>query len=118
MKNKECRQFGSSCEPSRCGATQKNTSFFILHVNDDGMPKWREDPSKVRPMLASLDSPPIAHHGYLYEPKYDGIRALVDLRPPHGKAGPHVVIYSRNGHDKTRQFPAIAGALSKIATAL
>jgi len=33
-------------------------------------------------MLASLDEPPVAQRGLIYEPKYDGIRALVDLRPP------------------------------------
>jgi bifunctional non-homologous end joining protein LigD len=69
-------------------------------------------------MLASLDVPPIAHHGLLYEPKYDGIRALVDLRPAHGPEVPHVAIYSRNGHDKTRQFPAIAASLARIARTL
>ena len=31
-------------------------------------------------MLASLDEPPVAQRGLFYEPKYDGIRALVDLR--------------------------------------
>jgi bifunctional non-homologous end joining protein LigD len=45
----------------------------------------------------------------VYEPKYDGIRALVDLR-----AG-HVALYSRNGNDKTAQFPAIVTALEALA---
>ena len=73
------------------------------------MPKWREAPSDVRPMLASTDTPPVAQHGLVYEPKYDGIRALIDLTPTD------VRIYSRNGHDKTPQFPAIVSALQKIA---
>jgi bifunctional non-homologous end joining protein LigD len=61
-------------------------------------------------MLASTDEPPAARKGLVYEPKYDGIRALVDLDPA-GRA----VLYSRNGHDKTAQFPAIVSALSVIA---
>lgn len=64
-------------------------------------------------MLASLDEPPMVQRGMLYEPKYDGIRALVDLAPPS-----HVRIYSRNGNDKTPQFPAIADAFTKIARTL
>ena len=73
------------------------------------MPKWREAPAHVRPMLASTDTPPVAQHGLVYEPKYDGIRVLVDLSPTD------VRIYSRNGNDKTAQFPAIVAALKKIA---
>ena len=66
-------------------------------------------------MLASLDPPPVVQPGFVYEPKYDGIRALVDLRPPAGKEPAHVAIYSRNGNAKAHQFPAIVTALKKIA---
>ena len=60
-------------------------------------------------MLATLADPPLAQPGLIYEPKYDGIRALVDLRPDKGG---HVRIYSRNGNDKTSQFPGLAKALA------
>jgi bifunctional non-homologous end joining protein LigD len=83
------------------------------------MPKWRGDPAKVRPMLASLDEPPIVQEGLVYEPKYDGIRALVDLRPPARRGpGPHVALYSRNGRDKAAQFPEIVAALEKLVSKL
>jgi bifunctional non-homologous end joining protein LigD len=81
------------------------------------MPRWRDDPAKVRPMLASLDDPPVAKRGMVYEPKYDGVRAIADLRPPARRgAPPHVALYSRNGHDKRSQFPAIVDALGKLIT--
>ena len=66
-------------------------------------------------MLASLDPPPVVQPGYVYEPKYDGIRALVDLQPPQGREPARVAIYSRNGHAKEHQFPAIVTTLKKIA---
>jgi bifunctional non-homologous end joining protein LigD len=70
-------------------------------------------------MLAALDDPPIKQRGYIYEPKFDGIRALADVAPPAGRgAAPHVAIYSRNGNDKTAQFPAIAKTLAAIARRL
>lgn len=59
-------------------------------------------------MLASTDAPPKAQRGLLYEPKYDGIRALVEL------ADGNVRLFSRNGNEKTDQFPAIAAALARI----
>jgi len=83
----------------------------------DALPtsKWRDDPAKVRPMLATLADPPLAQPGLIYEPKYDGIRALVDLRSDKGG---YARIYSRNGNDKTLQFPGLASALQKFAAKL
>ena len=70
-------------------------------------------------MLASLDEPPVAGHGLVYEPKYDGIRALIDVRPAARRgADPAVTIYSRNGREKHAQFPAIAASLQAIAKTL
>jgi len=69
-------------------------------------------------MLASLDSPPPAQRGLVYEPKYDGIRALIDVQPAAGNTPASIAIYSRNGHDKSRQFPAIVAALQKLSTRL
>jgi len=81
------------------------------------MPVWREDPAKVKPMLASLEEPPIVKAGLVYEPKYDGIRALVDLSPG-GARGPRIAIYSRNGREKHAQFPEIVDALMPLARQL
>jgi len=67
----------------------------------------------LRPMLATLAEPPLTGAGLVYEPKYDGIRALVEITG--NTASPRVTIWSRNGNDKTSQFPAIAAALRKAA---
>src|SRR5690606_16395100 len=69
-------------------------------------------------MLASLDPPPVTQAGMVYEPKYDGIRALIDLRPATNDEPAHVEMYSRNGHAKGHQFPAIVAALKKLAPKL
>jgi bifunctional non-homologous end joining protein LigD len=78
------------------------------------MPPWRDDPADVRPMLASLADPPIAQPGLVYEPKYDGIRALVAVAPGTGRGAPNISLYSRNGNDKTAQFPEIVSALAAV----
>ena len=59
-------------------------------------------------MLATLTEvpPPLVKKGLVYEPKYDGIRALVEIAPK-GAAR----IWSRNGNEKTSQFPTVAKAL-------
>lgn len=72
----------------------------------------------MRPMLASVDPPPVAQAGMVYEPKYDGIRILVDLQPATRTTPTHVEMYSRNGHPKADQFPALAAALRKLAPTL
>lgn len=60
-------------------------------------------------MLASLETVPLADPGFAYEPKYDGVRALVEIEP--GTAPGGVRIRSRLGADKTAQFPEIVRAL-------
>src|SRR5688572_18480458 len=76
------------------------------------MPPWRDNPAAIRPMLATLAEPPLTGKGLVFEPKYDGIRALVHLAP-----GPpaDIRIWSRLGNDKTAQFPAVVRALEPLA---
>jgi bifunctional non-homologous end joining protein LigD len=64
----------------------------------------------LEPMLASLADPPLADPHLVYEPKYDGIRAIAEIAP-QGR----VRLWSRLGNEKTNQFPEIAAALAKWA---
>ena len=75
--------------------------------------RWKEDPAKVRPMLATLAEPPLTGSGLVFEPKYDGIRALVSVEP--AKGGGRVRLWSRLGNEKTSQFPSVVQALTKWA---
>jgi bifunctional non-homologous end joining protein LigD len=76
------------------------------------MSRWRDDPADVKPMLASLADPPITGAGLVYEPKYDGIRALASIIP--ATAGASVALYSRNGLEKQDQFPEVTRALQTL----
>src|SRR6476469_1388750 len=62
----------------------------------------------LQPMLASLEDAPLVDPALVYEPKYDGIRAIVEV----GAGGNPVRLWSRLGNDKTTQFPEIADALA------
>jgi bifunctional non-homologous end joining protein LigD len=83
--------------------------------------------SDVKPMLASLADPPIVRAGLVYEPKYDGIRALAAIEleaasTSRGRKGRSraadtpvaVSLASRNGNEKTTQFPAVVAALEDL----
>ena len=78
--------------------------------------KWRENPASVRPMLATLAEPALKGRGLVYEPKYDGIRALVHLPPKNDPDG--VRLWSRLGNEKTAQFPSIVRAMESVRTKL
>ncbi len=65
-------------------------------------------------MLASLADAPLVDSGLVYEPKYDGIRAIVEVAP----RGRGVHLWSRLGNEKTSQFPEIADALRTWSTRL
>src|SRR6266571_4280504 len=80
--------------------------------------------SDLEPMLASLADAPLDDPQLVYEPKYDGIRAIAEVairrREPVRLEGSHpqVHLWSRLGNEKTRQFPEIAAALEGWARRL
>src|SRR5436190_15220895 len=65
----------------------------------------------LQPMLASLADAPLNDPHFVYEPKYDGIRAIAEIGPKDS-----VRLWSRLGNEKTRQFPEIAAALARWAS--
>ena len=67
-------------------------------------------------MLATLSEPPITDPHLVYEPKYDGIRAIVEIAP--GKGNPSVRLWSRLGNEKTTQFPSIVRVLQEAGRTL
>src|SRR5262245_60413988 len=75
-------------------------------------------------MLASLADAPLDDPSLVYEPKYDGIRAIAEVggRPPTRVPGTGfpvpVRLWSRLGNEKTSQFPEIASALARWGTRL
>ena len=93
-------------------------------------PAWREDPAALRPMLAvaadeSAQERLLARGDLVFERKHDGIRALVEVAPAAGRRGaagapgePAVRIRSRQGNDKTAQFPEVAAGLDALAAGL
>ena len=70
----------------------------------------------LRPMLATLAEPPLDDPRLLYEPKYDGIRALIEIAPRGPRAG--VRMFSRLGNDKSAQFPELVEALARFGARL
>ena len=76
-------------------------------------------------MLASLADAPLDDPRLVYEPKYDGIRAIVEIETGDGSRNtngptpvprkPRVRLWSRLGNEKTTQFPEIVAALEKWA---
>ena len=71
----------------------------------------------LRPMLATPTTGPpprLDDARFVYEPKYDGIRVLVEIAA-HGKDAT-VRLFSRLGNDKSAQFPEIVAALAREST--
>ena len=62
----------------------------------------------IHPMLATLVAGPFDRPGWVYEEKYDGVRALAYRK---GKA---IKLFSRNLKESTAEFPEIAYALAAL----
>jgi bifunctional non-homologous end joining protein LigD len=65
----------------------------------------------LSPMLASVGTEVPAGAGWVFEPKYDGIRVLAFVI---GGAKAKVALVSRNGLDKAKQFPEVVDALRAL----
>jgi bifunctional non-homologous end joining protein LigD len=79
---------------------------WLLERVDTPQTNWLRDP--IAPMLAQLADQPPDSRDYVYEVKWDGIRALIAV--DEGE----VRIRSRNGNDITRQFPELLHAAQSI----
>ncbi len=66
-------------------------------------------------MLATLADAPLRDPRLVYEPKYDGIRAIVEVTPGPGATAR---LWSRNGNEKTAQFPSVVRALAAFGRTL
>src|SRR5439155_16611071 len=91
-------------------------------------PRHDEDLNPAfEPMLASLADAPLDDPHLVYEPKYDGIRAIVEIggrgssndkdHDPRPPIPPIARLWSRLGNEKTNQFPEITAALERWARA-
>lgn len=65
-------------------------------------------PHGIEPMLATLVTEPFAHPDWLFEVKWDGFRAIAELR------GGEVSLYTRNQISLKQKFPPVAEALQKL----
>jgi bifunctional non-homologous end joining protein LigD len=73
-----------------------------------GAPRARVDAAKLRPMLAGTRERAFTREGWLFELKYDGVRALAEV----GRGVAH--LYARTGGERTRLYPELAVALAHL----
>ena len=109
---------------ARTTATRKRVRLTTLRTGT----AWRARASDLRPMLAVLAEEAthdrlLGRNDLVFEPKYDGIRALIEVEPAAGARGataetPRVRIWSRLGNDKTAQFREVVDALEPVARRL
>ena len=92
------RVWKSNREPKKSGKLPKPKA----------VPPERLSAASLEPMYASVGSE-VPGEGWTFEPKYDGIRVLAYATDTD------VRLMTRNGKDKSQQFPEIVAALKKLA---
>src|SRR5262249_42205271 len=103
----------------RCPRGKQNTSWFSRTSPTRLVPARRylypmllrrvAFPDFCEPCLPSPAEQPPAGAGWLHEIKHDGFRMLVR------RNGAGVRLFTRNGHDWTGRYPAIAAAAAKLS---
>ena len=91
--------------PAKLGGQPKN--WLILRKRDGETPASRGPSRRYRPMLATLADALPRGSDWLFEPKWDGYRALAYVRRGD------VQLVSRNGNDLTERFEIVAKAASR-----
>jgi bifunctional non-homologous end joining protein LigD len=69
----------------------------------------RRLPASLRPMLAVPVAEPFSRPGWLFELKYDGVRALATIRDGR------VHLRARSGREETSRYPELAGIVGAVA---
>jgi len=82
-----------------------NRSLKVLPKSAQGRLRYRPQPSWIGPMLATLTDDLPTRGKWVYEPKLDGVRALIYAR------GGAVQIYSRNRKPLNDAYPELVDAL-------
>jgi bifunctional non-homologous end joining protein LigD len=82
--------------------------------------RWTADAAAVRPMLATPLAGPVEpvlrSQAHVFERKYDGMRVLAEVAPGLPRAS--VTLWSRNGHEKSAQFPDVVRELQRFGASL
>jgi len=74
---------------------------WMIHRMDPPQPGYDPMPERIRPMLALAAELPEHDHGWAYESKWDGVRAMVYVE------GGRVRALTRNDKDVTPTFPEL-----------
>jgi bifunctional non-homologous end joining protein LigD len=105
-RSKTSMKKGSSV---RRAAPRRGASSRALSAAAAAPPKSRVSESALEPMYATVGQGIPGSDGWTYEPKYDGIRLLAFA------TSRSVRLVTRNGKDKTKQFPEIVEGLGQLA---
>ncbi len=90
--------------PAKLGGDPKN--WLLLRKREEGFPPAQERRA-YKPMLATLESEVPKGRGWVFEVKWDGYRAIADLR------GGEARLTSRQGNDLTTRFESVAKEIAK-----
>ena len=80
---------------------------LIVHPQDARGAKGTAFPKSLEPMQGTLSEAPFSAPDWYFEPKMDGVRAIVFIN------GDSVRIVSRSGLDATRQYPTIVAEMAE-----
>ena len=83
---------------------------WMVHRMDDAPAGYVAPPHDIRPMLATAGTLPPDDADWIYEFKWDGVRALGHVD------GGRLRLMSRNGNDLTASFPELRGAAEQFGS--
>src|ERR671919_12877 len=95
----------------RSGKKERQLLLLLLLDNNINLKKNSQFPQSVKPMLAGHTDTPFDNKGWVFEVKWDGVRAIL----LHNKAKEAITeIQSRNSKNITHRYPEITKAIGTV----
>jgi bifunctional non-homologous end joining protein LigD len=95
---------------SRKKEEERRLLLLLLLGNNTNVKKTSQFPQSVKPMLAGHTDTPFDNKDWVFEVKWDGVRAIL----LHNKAKAINEIQSRNGKNITHRYPEITKAIGTV----
>lgn len=102
---------GTGRGTASAGARPGTAPRGVLPMRAHAAPVLDSPLSALAPMLATAATQLPTGDGWVFEPKYDGVRILAAVD------GEHVALVTRGGHDTAPQFPEVRDALAALGRA-
>ncbi|MDP8970529.1 MAG: non-homologous end-joining DNA ligase [Actinomycetota bacterium] len=98
----------------RTGTEDGKQQWLVVRADEPAPEELPGPPPRLQPMLATLGGDPFDDPAWLFEVKWDGVRALATTTRPGTGAAAGTTLLSRHGNDISPAYPELADLWERV----